>query len=42
MQLYDGALEVDEESIRKIEGAHVIDDSGSIEDMTIERQWKSP
>lgn len=37
MELYDGALEVDEESIRKIEGAHVIDDSESIEDITIER-----
>jgi len=37
MELYDGNLEVDEESIRQIEGAHVIDDSESIEDMTIER-----
>jgi len=37
MELYDGALEVDEESLRQIEGAHIIDDSDSIEDMTIER-----
>ena len=37
MELYDGALEVDESSIKKIEGAHIIEDKASIEDLTIEK-----
>jgi rubrerythrin len=37
MELFDGSVEVDEESLKKIEGAHIIDDAGSIEDMTLIR-----
>ena len=37
MELYDGNIPVDEESIRKIEGAHKIPDEEPIEGMTIER-----
>jgi len=37
MEAFDGSVKVDEESLEKIEGAHVIDDAESIDDMTIER-----
>lgn len=36
MELYEGSTEIDEESIRKIEGAHVIDDTTPVEEMSIE------
>jgi rubrerythrin len=37
MEIFDGSVEVDEESLEKIEGAHIVEDEGPIEDMTIER-----
>jgi rubrerythrin len=37
MGLYDGTLPVDEESVRKIEGAHRIAGEETIEKMTLER-----
>ena len=37
MEVFDGSVEVDEESLEKLEGAHIIDDAESIDDMTIER-----
>ena len=37
MKLFDGSVEVDEESLERIEGAHIIDDAGPIEGMTIIR-----
>ena len=37
MQLYDGSAPVDEEEIKKIEGAHVIKMEASIEDLTIDK-----
>jgi len=37
MELFDGSVEVDEESLEMIEGAHIIDDAGSIEGMTLMR-----
>ena len=37
MGIYDGMLPVDEESVRKIEGAHVLPDEEPIEEMSIER-----
>jgi rubrerythrin len=37
MALFDGSLEVDEEAMEKIEGAHVIKDTDAIEDLTMER-----
>jgi rubrerythrin len=37
MGLYDGKLPVDEESVQKIEGAHVIPEEEPLEKMTLER-----
>jgi rubrerythrin len=37
MEIFDDSVEVDEESLEKIEGAHIIDDAEPIDDMTIER-----
>jgi rubrerythrin len=37
MGIYDGSLAVDEESVRKIEGAHVIPNEEPIEEMSIKR-----
>jgi rubrerythrin len=37
MGIYDGSLSVDENSVREIEGAHVIPDEEPIEDMSLER-----
>jgi len=37
MEIFDGSVEVDEESLEKIEGAHIIDDAEPIDDMSIER-----
>jgi len=37
MQLYDGDIPVDEESLRLIEGAHDIPDDEPVDGMTIER-----
>jgi len=36
MELYDGSLPVDEESLERIEGAHTVKINASIEDLTIE------
>ena len=36
MELYDGSLPVDEESVMKIEGAHTVKINASIEDITME------
>jgi len=37
MGLYDGTMPVDEETVKKIEGAHVIPDEEPIEEMSLER-----
>jgi rubrerythrin len=37
MGLYDGSLPVDEETVKQIEGAHIIPDEEPIEDMSLER-----
>jgi len=37
MGIYDGTLPVDEDSVQKIEGAHVIPDEEPIEDMSLTR-----
>jgi rubrerythrin len=37
MKLFDGSVEIDEKSFERIEGAHIIDDAGPIEGMTIVR-----
>jgi rubrerythrin len=37
METFDGSVEIDDESLEKLEGAHIIDDAGPIDDMTIER-----
>jgi rubrerythrin len=37
MGIYDGDLPVDEEMVRKIEGAHVIPDEEPLEEMSLER-----
>ena len=37
MQLYDGDIAVDEESLRRIEGAHHIPDEQTLDEMTIEK-----
>jgi len=37
MGLYDGTLPVDEDSVRKIEGAHVIPDEEPLEEMSLAR-----
>jgi rubrerythrin len=35
MELFDGATEVDEETLKKIEGAHIIKDQTPVEEMTM-------
>jgi rubrerythrin len=40
MEIFDGSVETDEESVEKLEGAHIIDDGESIDNMTIERGLK--
>ena len=37
MGLYDGSLAIDEETVKKIEGAHVIPDEEPIDKMTLEK-----
>ena len=37
MELYDGSLPVDDNSLKQIEGAHQIPDEVPMKDMTIER-----
>jgi rubrerythrin len=36
MEIFDGSVEIDEESLEEVEGAHIIDDAELIDDMTIE------
>jgi rubrerythrin len=36
MELFDGSIEVDEETLKKIEGAHIISDQIPVEEMPIE------
>lgn len=40
MGIYDGSLPVDEDSVEKIEGAHVIPDEEPIEKMSLEKAMK--
>jgi rubrerythrin len=40
MEIFDGSAEIDEESLEKLEGAHIIDDAEPIDDMTIEQGFK--
>jgi rubrerythrin len=37
MEIFDGSVEISEDSLEKLEGAHIIDDEESIDNMTIER-----
>jgi len=37
MEIFDGSVEIDDESLEKLEGAHIIDDADPIDNMTIER-----
>jgi len=40
MEIFEGSVEVDEESLEKLEGAHIIDDEESVDQMTIDRALK--
>ena len=40
MEIFDGSVEIDEESLEMLEGAHIINDEEPIDDMTIERGFQ--
>jgi rubrerythrin len=40
MDMFDGSAEIDDESLHQLEGAHVIENAGLIDDMTLERGFE--